>query len=104
MNQAKTCPHCGREMDADQLERGVCDSDDCPRHSKDLTGKRAIFNYPAAFVTLPEYTAHSGQTVTIVRPLIAGEEYDDEGDPMYEVRADDGWTGHAWESELEITQ
>lgn len=62
--------------------------------------KTAIFNYPKEFKTLPEYTAHADQVVTIVRPLIEGEEYDDEGDPMFRIRAADGWEGDAWQSEL----
>lgn len=73
-------------------------------------GTKWKFNYPRQFVSLPEYTAHAGQTVEIVRALREGVEYDDpavvlgEGhgsDAMFEVRAPDGWTGHAWASELE---
>lgn len=27
-----TCPYCGRDLeDADELESGLCSSDDCPR-------------------------------------------------------------------------
>lgn len=63
-------------------------------------GKTYLLNYPPEFVTLPDYTAHAGQPVTILRELRDGEEYDFEGDRMYEVRASDGWTGHAWNSEL----
>ena len=64
-------------------------------------GDVRTFNYPAAFVTLPEYTAHAGQHVTVVRELRDGDEYDrEDGDRMYEVRAADGWVGHAWEAEL----
>lgn len=29
------CPHCARELDEDQLEAGVCGSDDCPRYDED---------------------------------------------------------------------
>ena len=60
-----------------------------------------LFRYPDTFVTLPEYSARRGAPVEIVRPLIDGEEYDNEGDPMFLVQAADGWEGHAWESELE---
>jgi len=48
----------------------------------------------------PDYSAHSGQVVTIIRPLKDRVEYDYEGDKMFEVIADDGWKGHVWESEL----
>lgn len=64
-------------------------------------GERRIFDYPEEFVTLPEYSAHRGHVVEVIRPL--GEhEYDREpfGERMYEVAAPDGWIGHAWESEL----
>lgn len=64
-------------------------------------GGTYTFDYPAAFVTLPGYTAHAGQRVTVVRELRDGDEYDrEDGDRMYEVRAADGWIGHAWEGEL----
>jgi len=49
----------------------------------------------------PDYTAHSGQTVEVIREGIEGEDYDNEGEKMYLVRADDGWLGWVWESELE---
>lgn len=58
------------------------------------------FNYPEGFTTLPEYSAHRGQVVTITRPLRRGDEYDYDGEGMYEIRAADGWTGHAFYSEL----
>lgn len=64
---------------------------------------RALFTYPSEYKTLEPYRAHSGQVVTIVRELIDGVEYErEDGERMYLVRADDGWTGHVWESELEI--
>lgn len=59
------------------------------------------FNYPFDFTTLPDYSAHRGQTVEITRPLILGVEYDEEVETMYEIKASDGWIGHAFESELE---
>lgn len=70
-------------------------------------GKRYRFAYPEAFKTLPEYDKYRGASVTVIRPLKAPEEY--EGGPdvdpgfeyMFKVRADDGWTGVAFESELE---
>lgn len=69
-----------------------------------VVGKRFRFDYPAVFVTLPDYTAHAGQTVLVLRRLRStgpNPEYDYEGDAMYRVRADDGWEGSAWASELE---
>lgn len=33
MNQNHTCPHCGRELEGDELITGLCSSDDCPRHA-----------------------------------------------------------------------
>lgn len=61
--------------------------------------KTKTFNYPAEFKTLPEYSAHRGQQVSILRRL-TDEECDPECGPMFEVRAADGWTGHAFEDEL----
>lgn len=26
------CPHCGRTLDGDERQKGLCDSDNCPRH------------------------------------------------------------------------
>lgn len=53
---------------------------------------------------MPEYSAHRGQTVTVTRPLSADEAQPpipEEGiTQMYEIQADDGWVGHAWEEEL----
>lgn len=72
-----------------------------------MIGNSFTFNYPKEFTLLPEYTAHSGQTVTVRRKLTADEAdvtYDDDGaiiDEMYEVIASDGWIGHAWNSELD---
>lgn len=66
------------------------------------TGTMCVFNYPSSFKTLPEYSAHSGQSVRIVRPLTA-EEADGPAqgvEQMYRVRAADGWEGDAFESEL----
>lgn len=64
-------------------------------------GANLIFRYPKAFTSLPEYSAHRDQEVVLVRPLIVGQEYDFEGDPMYEVLAADGWRAQAFGSELE---
>jgi|SaaInlV_165m_DNA_1040744.scaffolds.fasta_scaffold40901_2 hypothetical protein len=46
----------------------------------------------------PDYTAHSGQTVLVVRQLTK-EECDSEC-PMYVIRAADGWEGNADSDEL----
>jgi hypothetical protein len=60
-------------------------------------GSRKTFDYPAAFTTLPDYTAHAGQMVTVVS---IHEEFDDSEETAYNVVADDGWCGVAWECEL----
>lgn len=62
-------------------------------------GKRR-FNYPDCFVSLPDYTAHAGQLVEVVRPL-RRDEYTFDGEAMFLIRADDGWEGHAYRSELQ---
>lgn len=63
-----------------------------------------LFTYPEAFQEYPEYRAHSGQVVEVIRELIDGEEYDGPlaGLPecMFLIRAADGWEGHAFETEL----
>lgn len=68
------------------------------------------FDYPPEFTTLPEYTAHAGESVTALRPCTedeAGVIWDDPDgtgerivDRMFIIQAADGWIGHAWESEL----
>ena len=58
-----------------------------------------LFDYPTVFTSLPDYTAHAGQLVDVVRPL-RRDEYDFEGEAMFLVRAADGWEGQAWRSEL----
>jgi len=65
--------------------------------------KRAKFNYPKEFTTLPEYTAHAGQVVEVIRPLGLSDGFDGcEGvEPMFLIKADDGLVMHAFESELE---
>lgn len=59
--------------------------------------KQAVFRYPVDFVTLPEYTAHAGQVVQVVGK-VPREPYQLE--PMFKIRALDGWEGFAFESEL----
>jgi hypothetical protein len=66
-----------------------------------LIGTKQRFTYPD-FGTPdehPDYTAHSGQMVSVIRRL-TDTECDPESGPMYEIRAEDGWIGHAHESEL----
>lgn len=64
-------------------------------------GKTYKFDYPQAFVTLPDYTAHAGQEVTVIRECEDGIDYDrEDGELMFMVRATDGWEGVAWDSEL----
>lgn len=69
------------------------------------------FDYPEEFSSLPDYSARRGMEVTVVAPAPENEAdviWDDpEGtgedrivDRMFIVKAADGWTGHAWESEL----
>lgn len=65
-----------------------------------MIGKSFGFTYPAALKTLPDYTAHSGQAVKVLRQL-SKEEADQENEPMFEIEAADGWRGHADYSELE---
>lgn len=60
---------------------------------------RYRFDYPHEFTTLPDYSAHRGQEVTVLRPLTRSE-FDFEGESMFLIRADDGWEGHAWRGEL----
>jgi hypothetical protein len=62
-------------------------------------GKQYAFMYPKVFVTLPEYTKRAGQLVTVVRQL-TDDECDPDNQPMYLVRTEDGWEGHAWGDEL----
>jgi hypothetical protein len=63
-------------------------------------GKSYRLDYPAEFTTMPDYTAHNGQSVVVLRELEDGKEYDFEGDKLFEVKAADGWTGHVFDSEL----
>lgn len=69
------------------------------------------FDYPVEFTSLPEYSAHRGMTVTVIRPCredeadVLWDDLDGNGndtivDRMFIVQAMDGWIGHAWETEL----
>ena len=64
-------------------------------------GDKYRFTYPNYGTpdTHPDYTAHSGQVVTIERQL-TNAECDPECQPMFKVVAADGWTGSAHASEL----
>jgi len=64
---------------------------------------KTTFEYPREFVTLPDYTAHAGQEVVVVRALTRAEaDYHDDPDleRMFKVRTADGWEGDVFESEL----
>jgi hypothetical protein len=63
-------------------------------------GRTYRFAYPEQFTSLPDYSAHRGQNVKVIRAATA-DEYDYEGDRMYHVCAADGWAGMVWASELE---
>jgi hypothetical protein len=65
-------------------------------------GETRLFLYPIYGEpdSCPDYSAHSCQPVTIVRAMQYHEEYENMGDPLYVVRATDGWEGEVWESEL----
>lgn len=58
------------------------------------------FAYPIEFTLLPDYSAHRGQEVEILRQL-TDEECDPECQPMYLIQAADGWQGHASIDELD---
>ena len=60
-------------------------------------GSEYTFDYPKQFVTLPEYTAHRGQKVTVVGMV---DDVDPECERMFSIQASDGWKGEAFESEL----
>jgi hypothetical protein len=74
-------------------------------------GAQYRFDYPYEFTSLDDYSAHRGAIVQVLRPCSADEadilwdtpNGDDEEivDRMFKVRADDGWEGDAWESELQ---
>jgi hypothetical protein len=66
-----------------------------------IIGQTKRFTYPNYGTPdgYPEYTAHSGQLVAVIRQLTL-EECDAKCQPMYLVRAADGWEGHVNGSEL----
>lgn len=67
--------------------------------ARTVVGRIFRYDYPEAFTTLPDHTAHAGQQVKVIRRLRA-DEADVEVQPMYEIEAQDGWRGHAFRDEL----
>lgn len=65
-------------------------------------GDKMLFEYPdfGSPSTFTDYQAHSGQVVTLVRELDDSERDLEEVGRMFEVRADDGWTGNVFAEEL----
>lgn len=63
---------------------------------KPKIGERRVFVY-GAYSEPSEYIAHRFHVVTIIKET---EEYDYQGERMFDVQADDGWEGSAWASEL----
>jgi len=65
-----------------------------------LIGQKMLFTYPRSFSEVEGHRAHSGQIVEVIGK---GEDFDvheADGDPIWRIRATDGWTGDAWQSEL----
>lgn len=64
--------------------------------------RKARFTYPYYGTpdSHPDYTAHSGQTVTILRRLLPPEASAEV--EMYVVKAEDGWEGSVHRDELKI--
>ena len=67
----------------------------------DLTGKTMVFTYPEEFDEVSGHAAHSGQLVTVTGKGDDFEAHVIAGDPMWKIKASDGWTGDAWASELD---
>lgn len=61
-------------------------------------GERRVFVY-GAYSEPASHVAHRFHIVEVMSETDRNE-YDFQGERMYEVRADDGWTGQAWASEL----
>ena len=63
-----------------------------------VKGTLWVFTYPDYGTPegYPQYSAHSGQIVTINRRLSESESEHE----MYEIEARDGWKGHAYRDEL----
>lgn len=67
-----------------------------------LIGTHVVFDYPAAFDTLADYSCHRGQVVLVLREVDPTEaDGPAQGvEQMYWFRAADGWEGYAYVSEL----
>ncbi len=64
-------------------------------------GRKYIFAYPWAFVTLPDYSAHHGKVVKVTRQA-TNDEVDPRIQPQYWIESSDGWEGIANPSELDL--
>jgi hypothetical protein len=64
--------------------------------------KTALFTYPnyGTPESYPELAKRSGQNVTVIRKLTFGKEMDEEVEPMYAIKFEDGLEHEAYESEL----
>ncbi len=63
-------------------------------------GEKYKFDYPKDFQSYPDYTDHAGQFVQVKRELQNIEAESGEINRIFEIRADDGWEGVAFEDEL----
>ena len=66
-----------------------------------IIGSRMRFAYPVAYTTLPDYSDHRDQIVTVMG---LANDCDPECAPMFKIKADDGWTGSACREELQIVR
>ena len=105
----KVAESCKREDENDikfnlSIQRILVEQQAFPA-SRYKNGQRLKFTYPdyGEPTGYPEYKAHSGQEVTVVRELTyerSHPEIDEELAPVYLIRAADGWEGHVHEDEL----
>ena len=65
-----------------------------------MIGKKATFDFPVDFISVPSYAPYRGVIVSILRKL-RPEEFPT-SEPAYEVEAEDGWRGVAFEDELSV--
>lgn len=77
----------------------VKDEDKAFRLKGRVVGTWRRFAYPEYFVTLPDYTKHAGQVVRVLRQTLESDR-SLVMERMFTIRAKDGWTGDAFESEL----
>ncbi len=66
-----------------------------------MIGKKVKFNYPEAFSEIDGHKGHSGQVVKVTAEGPDFTAHSADGDPLWAIKAADGWEGLAWESELE---